>query len=81
MRIVNTVHDSCPTEVHPDHIGDFRLLAKQAFTHDVYKYLDTVYGMDFMVPLGVGLKYGEHLGEGTEESYNVWKDGKVVRVK
>lgn len=81
MRIVNTVHDSCPTEVHPDHIDDFRRLAKQAFTHDVYHYLDVVYGMDFIVPLGVGLKYGTLLGEGTEESYNIWKDGKEVRVK
>lgn len=81
MRIVNTVHDSCPTEVHPEHIGDFRRLSKQAFTHDVYRYLEVVYGMDFKVPLGVGLKYGEHLGEGTEESYNVWKDGREVRVK
>jgi hypothetical protein len=28
MRIVNTVHDSCPTEVHPDHIGDFRYVGE-----------------------------------------------------
>lgn len=81
IRIVNTVHDSAPTEVHPDYVDDFRRLSKQAFTHDVYHYLERVYGLDFKVPLGVGLKVGEHLGEGTEESYNIWKTGKEIRVK
>lgn len=81
IRIVNTIHDSAPTEVHPEAIGDFRRLVKQAFTHDVYAYLEKVYKMDFAVPLGVGLKYGEHLGEGKEESYNMWKSGKEIRVK
>jgi DNA polymerase I-like protein with 3'-5' exonuclease and polymerase domains len=81
IRNVNTVHDSAPTEVHPDNVGDFRELSKRAFTRDVYAYLERVYKMDFKVPLGVGLKVGEYLGEGTEESYNVWKDGREVRVK
>jgi DNA polymerase I-like protein with 3'-5' exonuclease and polymerase domains len=82
MRIVNTVHDSAPTEVHPDFVDKFRELCKQAFTSDVYVFLETVYGMgDFRVPLGVGLKCGEHLGEGKEEAYNVWNTGRTVRVK
>lgn len=81
IRIVNTVHDSAPCEVHPDHVDDFRRVVKQSFTHDVYKFLDVVYGLDFNVPLGVGLKIGEYLGEGKEESYNVWKDGREIRVK
>lgn len=81
IRLVNTVHDSAPTEVHPDYVDQFRDLVKQAFTHDVYRYLKRVYGMDFRVPLGVGLKIGEHLGEGKEESYNIWADGREIRVK
>jgi DNA polymerase I-like protein with 3'-5' exonuclease and polymerase domains len=81
IRIVNTVHDSAPTEVRPDAIDDFRRLVKQSFTRDVYHYLEVVYKMDFKVPLGVGLKVGEFLGEGKEESYNVWKSGKEIRVK
>lgn len=81
IRIVNTVHDSAPTEVHPEAVEDFRRLAKQAFTKDVYVYLARVYKMDFKVPLGVGIKVGEFLGEGKEESYNVWKSGKEIRVK
>jgi DNA polymerase I-like protein with 3'-5' exonuclease and polymerase domains len=81
IRMVSTVHDSAPTEVHPDHLDDFRRIVKQSFTHDVYAYLEKVYGLDFGVPLGVGLKVGEFLGEGKEESYNVWKDGREVRVK
>lgn len=81
IRIVNTVHDSAPTEVHPDYVDQFRALVKQAFTADVYRYLMKVYGMAFRVPLGVGLVLGEHLGEGAEESYNIWSDGREVRVK
>lgn len=79
IRIVNTVHDSAPTEVHPDALGDFRRLAKQSFTTDVYHYLERVYGLDFNVPLGVGLVIGEHLGEGTEEKYDIYKDGREVK--
>jgi DNA polymerase I-like protein with 3'-5' exonuclease and polymerase domains len=81
IRIVNTVHDSAPTEVRPDAVDDFRRIVKQAFTRDVYHYLEVVFGMDFKVPLGVGLKVGEFLGEGKEESYNIWKNGKEIRVK
>jgi DNA polymerase I-like protein with 3'-5' exonuclease and polymerase domains len=81
IRIVNTVHDSAPCEVEPGHVDDFRRIVKQSFTRDVYTFLEKVYGLDFTVPLGVGLKGGEHLGEGKEELYNVWKDGREVRVK
>lgn len=74
--IVNTVHDSAPCELHPDHTEDFIRLAKQAFTHDVYGYLRTVYGVEFNVPLGIGAKIGPRWGIGNEVSYNVWPDGR-----
>lgn len=77
--IVNTVHDSAPCEVHPDHKQDFIDLAKQCFTHDVYNYLKRVYGMSFNVPLGVGVKIGQRWGVGDEISYNVWPDGREIK--
>lgn len=79
--IVNTVHDSLPSEVHPDHIDRVKLLSKQCFTADVYNYLEKVYKVKFNVPLGVGMKAGEHWGEGKEESYDIYPDGKEVRRK
>lgn len=80
MRMVNTVHDSAPTEVHPDYVPQFTELAKQSFTRDVYNYLEKVYKLDFTVPLGVGMKVGDHLGEGDELKWNIWKNGKELEV-
>jgi hypothetical protein len=37
VRIVNLVHDSAPSEIHPSAAEEFKELAKQSFTHDVYK--------------------------------------------
>lgn len=67
---INTVHDSLICEIHPDHVEDFKELAKESFGSDVHRYLSAVYGLDFNVPLGVGIKVGEHWGEGQEETWN-----------
>lgn len=82
VRIVNLVHDSAPSEIHPDAQEDFKRLSKQAFTHDVYNYLDKVYGFQFdKVPLGIGLKIGEHWGEGPEEAWDIYRDGREIKRK
>jgi DNA polymerase I-like protein with 3'-5' exonuclease and polymerase domains len=82
IRIVNLVHDSAPSEIHPEAQQDFKRLSKQAFTHDVYNYLSKVYGFEFdKVPLGIGLKIGEHWGEGPEESWDIYRDGREVKRK
>lgn len=81
IKLVNLVHDNAPSEIHPSAADAYVVLAKQAFTHDVYRYLQQVYGLDFRVPLGIGLKIGEHWGEGKEMQFNVWKDGREKRVK
>lgn len=74
--LVNTIHDSIIVELHPDYVADFRRIAKQAFTSDVYNYLESVYNVRFdFVPLGVGITIGEHWTEGQEESYNIYYDG------
>lgn len=79
--IVNLVHDNAPCEVHPDAQDDFVALAKQTFTLDVYNYLDKVYGLDFNVPLGVGVKIGEHWGQGKEQQFNIYRDGTEIKGK
>lgn len=66
---VNTVHDSIVAEIAPDACDAFREIAKQAFGPMVHRYLSTVYGIDFDVPLGTGIKIGQHWGEGDEEKY------------
>lgn len=79
--IVNTVHDSIVCEIHPDHVDEIVEIAKQAFTLDVYNYLSVVYGMEFNVPLGIGVKVGTHWGTGKEQAFNIWPDGREERVK
>lgn len=76
MRIVNFVHDSAPTEVHPDYLDRFKELVLKAYTLDVYEYLRRVYGFEMTVPLGVGIKAGSHWGTGKEYSFTIWPDGR-----
>jgi DNA polymerase-1 len=78
--IVNTVHDSVIAEIHPDAVDDFRRLAIQSFTHDVYSYVAKVYGLQFDLPLGTGITVGPRWSVGEEEKYNVYPNGKEVRV-
>ena len=78
--LVNTVHDSVVCEIAPEAIDKFKEMAIIAFTTDVYEYLDKVYGMKFNVPLGTSIKIGDHWGEAEEENWNVFQDGKQVRI-
>ena len=57
--LVNTIHDSVISEVHPDEHQQFRDYSKHAFTTCVYHYLKQVYDVEFNVPLGIGVKIGE----------------------
>jgi len=84
IKIVNTVHDSIICEVHPEAVEQYRQISIQAFTLDVYEYLEAVYNVKFdFVPLGVGITIGTHWSIGDEESYDVfydgtmWKDGEI----
>jgi len=70
--IVNTIHDSIICEVHPDAVEAYKEISIQAFTRDVYNYLEVVYNVIFdFVPLGVGITVGKHWSEGKEESYDI----------
>ncbi len=65
--LVNTIHDSVISEVHPDEHQQFRDYSLHAFTTCVYHYLKEVYGVEFNVPLGIGVKIGNpHWGTGHE---------------
>lgn len=77
---INTVHDSLVCEIHPDNVQDFKDIATVSFGPKVYEYLARVYGINFDVALGCGVKVGTHWSEGQEERYEF--DGKSIeRVK
>lgn len=82
IKIVNTVHDSVPCEIHPAAQEAFKRLAKTTFTKDVYRYIATIYNIQMdRVPLGVGIKIGEHWGQGSEEAFDIFRDGREVKRK
>jgi hypothetical protein len=79
--VVNTVHDSIVVELDPAVLDEFKQIAIAAFTTDVYEYLEQVYHLKMNVPLGCGIKAGQFWGEGKEESYNVYADGRQEKLK
>ncbi len=67
--LVNTIHDSVISEVHPDEHLMFRDYSLHAFTTCVYHYLKEVYNVEFNVPLGIGVKIGTpNWGTGDEQT-------------
>jgi DNA polymerase I-like protein with 3'-5' exonuclease and polymerase domains len=64
--LVNTVHDSVVSELHPDEHEEFRLVSLHSFTYLCYHYLKEVYDVEFNVPLGIGVKIGDNWGHGKE---------------
>lgn len=61
--LVNTIHDSSIGEVHPEEKDQYAEIGEQAFVHDVIKYLDVVYGINFEVPLEAEMSFGRWWGE------------------
>lgn len=75
-RPFNTVHDSIVAYNLKTEVEQVTEIAKIAMTHDVYKFLQEVYGYVFRVPLGFGMKTGSHWGESKQEhKWDVWPDG------
>lgn len=69
--LINTIHDSAIAEIAPGE-GDLWVeLCKEAFTTHVFKYLEKVYEIKFICPLGIEAKIGEHWGEGEETKYDL----------
>ena len=69
--MVNTIHDSVISEIHPDEVQQMKDIGEDCFTTKVYHYLEKVYGIRFNVPLGTGFKAGEHWSEGKELKYQL----------
>lgn len=69
--MVNTVHDCCVVETHPDEVDFVKEAIKQAFLHDVYTHLSSNYGIELDVPLGIQIANGNYWEEGEEEKYAV----------
>lgn len=69
--IVNTIHDSSPMEIYRPEIDLVEPIIIESYTEYVYYYLKEVYDIDFLAPLGVGIKIGDHWGEGAEKKLQV----------
>lgn len=77
IRIFTTIHDSIGSHVHKSEVEAYKELSKQALTYDVFNFLRDVYGYEFTVPLGVGVKLSRNWGKSdTEYVWNVFPDGK-----
>ena len=61
---VNTVHDSVIAYVHKDDMEAYKVACGEAFTTDVYQDLWVRYGLEFNVPLGCEITWGERWGKG-----------------
>lgn len=67
--LVNTIHDSIIAEILRAIERAYKQVVVECFTHDIYELVEKIYGIAIDVPLGVGIKVGEHWGEGDEEKY------------
>lgn len=67
VSILNTVHDSIVAEVGEECLVDYKALIKWAFTTGVLGMLSRLYGIEFTVPLGVGIKVAAHWGDTKDE--------------
>jgi DNA polymerase I-like protein with 3'-5' exonuclease and polymerase domains len=82
--VLNTVHDSIICDIAESALQAWKEIARAAFTLDVYAYLRNVYHYEFdRVPLGVGMNYGTHWADpsNTEEEYDVFADGRIIKRK
>jgi DNA polymerase I-like protein with 3'-5' exonuclease and polymerase domains len=58
--MVNTVHDSIISELHPEEVGLWHDVAKQCLIKDSYDLIKALYGISLTVPLGAGVTVGTH---------------------
>jgi DNA polymerase-1 len=67
--LTNTVHDSISAEINPKVLDKYTGFLVESFTQDIYELVKGIYGITIDVPLGVGIKSGEHWGEGKESKF------------
>lgn len=67
LRLVNTIHDSVVAELDPRVRAEYTRIVVECFTEDIYELLQSIYGIEFDVPLGVGLKFSSHWADTKDE--------------
>jgi DNA polymerase-1 len=78
ITVINTVHDSIVASFNKSKEDDFKRIATQSMTTDVYNFLRSNYHYEFKTALGVGLKVATHWGDTKEETkLNVLSNGEV----
>jgi len=78
--LVNTVHDSVIAESPEDELEELYEISKWTFLWWVYEFLDTVYDLQFNVPLGVGYQAGDYWGGGDLHFQPSQYDAEVVDI-
>lgn len=61
--IANTVHDSIICDMPRDSVAQFAEIGTECMIDHVYQYLRDVYDVEMYVPLGIGIKVGNHWNE------------------
>jgi len=61
--LVNTIHDSVVGETPAYELDTFTSVVNKALTWDTFRYLDRVYGVRLVVPLGVEMKSHKYWAE------------------
>jgi len=75
ILLVNTVHDSVLSEVHPDYVEEYKAHSIDAWDY-VFRYFREVYGFPLDgIPLGTEFCIGSHWSQGEEEAWNIYPDG------
>jgi DNA polymerase I-like protein with 3'-5' exonuclease and polymerase domains len=72
VKFVNTIHDSviCYVKDCEFEQENFVEACQEAFTTCVYDHLLIHYGIEFNVPLGCGITFGDNWGKGKEITYD-----------
>jgi DNA polymerase I-like protein with 3'-5' exonuclease and polymerase domains len=68
---VNTVHDSVIVELPPEEVEDFHVLSQRCLIDEVYFYLEQVYNMRLVVPLGAGVMVGKNWSDSEAKASEV----------
>lgn len=64
IKVINTIHDSIIVDIDENAADDFASLSVQCMIEDVKRFVDDLYGIELYVPLGCGIKIGDHWSEG-----------------
>lgn len=68
MTLVNTVHDSIIAILPEAMVPTFHALAKWAMIEGVYEFIEKLYGIEIVAPLGCGIKVATHWGATKDET-------------